>query len=108
MFHAHDAVKARQSELKYRYDAAETHFICTVKCSLNSFYIFALFLKIDHFSDMKTKARKHTFGHISTPVLYTVRSWRAPTLAFASVFAALTIAMAGPSLPEPRIMLLAY
>ena len=55
---------------------------------------------------MITKATKHTFGHISTPVLYTVRSWRAPTLAaFASVFAAFTIAMADLSLPEPQLML---
>jgi hypothetical protein len=60
---------------------------------------------IDHFSDMKTKATKQTFGHISTPVLCTVRSWRAPTLASASVFAAFTIAMAGSSLPEPRLVL---
>jgi hypothetical protein len=49
---------------------------------------------------MKTKAAKHTFGHISTPVLCTVRSWRAPTLASASVVSAFTIAIARPQTIE--------
>ena len=46
---AHKAAKLRQSGLKNRYDAAETLFTYTFKCTLNSFYIFILLLKIDLF-----------------------------------------------------------